>query len=99
MRGGGSAPTDLRTFARNRTLPQEATDVSIYDKGPGLLHVSGPVAPRLFKILHPNFYEKALFVKPTWRLVSVAECNGFCPSRYASIRTSEEPHASVALCI
>jgi hypothetical protein len=46
-----------------------------------------------------NFYEKALFVKPTWRLVSVAECNGFCPSRYASIRTSEEPHASVALCI
>jgi hypothetical protein len=35
-----------------------------------------------------NFYEKALFVKPTWRLVSVAECNGFeCPSRYASIRT------------
>jgi hypothetical protein len=29
-----------------------------------------------------NFYEKALFVKPTWRLASVAECNGFeCPSR------------------
>jgi hypothetical protein len=29
-----------------------------------------------------NFYEKALFVKPTWRLVSVAECNGLeCPSR------------------
>jgi hypothetical protein len=50
-------------------------------------------------MLHMNFYEKALFVKPTWRLVSVAECNGFCPSRYASIRTSEEPHASVALCI
>jgi hypothetical protein len=39
-----------------------------------------------------NFYEKALFVKPTWRLVSVAECNGFyCPSRYASIRTFGEP--------
>ena len=49
--------------------------------------------------LKANFYEKALFVKPTWRLVSVAECNGFCPSRYASIRTSKEPHASVALCI
>jgi hypothetical protein len=49
--------------------------------------------------LDMNFYEKALFVKPTWRLVSVAECNGFCPSRYASIRTSKEPHASVALCI
>jgi hypothetical protein len=57
MRGGGSTPTDLRTFARNRTLPQEATGVSIYDKGPGLLNVSGPVAPRLFKILHPNFRE------------------------------------------
>ena len=32
---GDGIPTDLRTFARNRTLPQEATDVSIYDKGPG----------------------------------------------------------------
>jgi hypothetical protein len=31
----------------------------------------------LCKILHTNFYEKALFVKPTWRLLSVAECNGF----------------------
>ena len=63
LRGVGLTPTDLRTFARNRTLPQEATDVSIYDKGPRVLNVSGPVAPRLFKILHPNFYEKALFVK------------------------------------
>jgi hypothetical protein len=46
---------------------------------------------RLCRILHTNFYEKALFVKPTWRLVSVAECNGFeCPSRYASIRTLGE---------
>ena len=55
--GRGSTPTDLRTFARNRTLPHEAIDVSIYDKGPVLLNVSGPVAPRLFKILHPNFGE------------------------------------------
>jgi hypothetical protein len=55
--GRGSTPTDLRTFARNRTLAQEATDVSIYDKGPGLRDVSGPVAPRLFKILHPDFRE------------------------------------------
>ena len=39
-----------------------------------------------------NFYEKALFVKPTWRLLLEAECNGFeCPSRYASIRTFSEP--------
>jgi hypothetical protein len=38
-----------------------------------------------------NFYEKALFVKPTWRLLLEAECNGFdCPSRYASIRTLGE---------
>jgi hypothetical protein len=57
MRGGGSAPTDLRTFAPNRTLPQEAIDVSIYDKGPVLLNVSGPVAPRLFKILQMDFRE------------------------------------------
>jgi len=29
-----------------------------------------------------SFYEKALFVKPTWRLLLEAECNGFeCPSR------------------
>jgi hypothetical protein len=31
--GRGSTPTYLRTFARNPTLAQEATDVSIYDKG------------------------------------------------------------------
>jgi hypothetical protein len=38
-----------------------------------------------------NFYEKALFVKPTWRPSVVAERNGFeCPSRYASIRTFSE---------
>jgi hypothetical protein len=41
---------------------------------------------------HTNFYEKALFVKPTWRLPLRAERNGFeCPSRYASIRTFCEP--------
>jgi hypothetical protein len=34
MRGGGSAPTDLRTFARSPTIPKEVADVSIYDKGP-----------------------------------------------------------------
>jgi hypothetical protein len=60
--GGGGIVTSIarngiRTFARNRTLPQEATGVSIYHKGPGLLNVSGPVASRLFKILHPNFRE------------------------------------------
>jgi hypothetical protein len=43
------------------------------------------------KGLKANFYEKALFVKPTWRLYVVAECNSFeCPSRYASIRTLRE---------
>jgi hypothetical protein len=45
----------------------------------------------LCSILYMNFYEKALFVKPTWRLLLEAECNGFeCPSRYASIRTLGE---------
>jgi len=38
-----------------------------------------------------NFYEKALFVKPTWRPSVVAERISFCPSRYASIRTRGEP--------
>jgi hypothetical protein len=33
-----------------------------------------------------NFYEKAQFVKPTWRLYLVAERICFHPSRYASIR-------------
>jgi hypothetical protein len=41
-------------------------------------------------IPHTNFYEKALFVKPTWRLCILAERIGFCPSRYASIRTLRE---------
>ena len=42
--------------------------------------------------LHPNFYEKALFVKSD---VAAALCsmnaNCLCPSRYASIRTLGEP--------
>jgi hypothetical protein len=33
----------------------------------------------LYKIVHANFYEKALFVKPTWRLYVVAERNSFVP--------------------
>ena len=46
-----------------------------------------------------NFYEKALFVKSTWRLLLEAEYNGFeCPSRYASIRTLGEL-SLVARCI
>src|SRR5215210_4874306 len=28
----------------------------------------------LCRMLHPNFHEKALFVKPTWRLLAV-KCN------------------------
>src|SRR5918995_5627367 len=34
MRGGGLHPNRPKTFARTRTLPQEATDVSIFQKGP-----------------------------------------------------------------
>ena len=34
---------------------------------------------RLYRILDMNFYEKALFVKPTWRLVSVAEAQLLMP--------------------
>ncbi len=44
----------------------------------------------LCRIVQANFYEKALFVKPTWRpLRGVTRL--LCPSRYASIRTLEEP--------
>ena len=32
-------------------------------------------------MLDADFYEKALFVKPTWRLYLVAERICFCPSR------------------
>ena len=34
---------------------------------------------RLCKILHMDFYEKAHFVKPTWRLLSVAEAQLLMP--------------------
>jgi hypothetical protein len=30
-------PNRPKTFARNPTIPEEVTDFSIYDKGPGLL--------------------------------------------------------------
>jgi hypothetical protein len=33
-----------------------------------------------------NFYEKALFVKSTWRPLCGERNSLFCPSRYASIR-------------
>ena len=49
----------------------------------------------LSRILQADFYEKALFVKPTWRLVSVVNATAdLCPSRYASIRTLGEPTSS-----
>src|SRR5919107_4339730 len=47
--GRGSTPTDLRPSPAKRTLPQEATDVSIYDKGPG--HPEGYPGPRRFLLL------------------------------------------------
>jgi hypothetical protein len=37
-----------------------------------------------------NFYEKALFVKPTWRPRCVVDATALYPSRYASIRTLGE---------
>src|SRR5215208_5430274 len=46
-----------------------------------------------------NFYEKALFVKPTWRLRCVVNATALCPSRYASIRTSVSSLSLVARCI
>ncbi len=33
----------------------------------------------LYRMLHRDFYEKALFVKPTWGLVSVAEAQLLMP--------------------
>jgi hypothetical protein len=50
MRGGRSTPTDLRPSPANRTIPQEVTDVSIYDKGRGYYMV-------LSRILHMDFGE------------------------------------------
>jgi hypothetical protein len=46
--------------------------------------------PPLCSISYMNFYEKALFVKPTWRPLYMAERKSFCLSRYASIRTFGE---------
>jgi hypothetical protein len=43
--------------------------------------------PLVKKVLLANFYEKALFVKPTWRPLPVVNATTLCPSRYASIRT------------
>src|SRR5215207_1411019 len=57
MRGGRSTPTDLRTFARNPTLPQEVTDVSIHDKGPGLREQSRPDWPALYRMVKVDFRE------------------------------------------
>jgi hypothetical protein len=48
----------------------------------------------LCKIPYANFYEKALFVNPTWRLNLVAESNSCLPfARGASIRTFGEPRS------
>jgi hypothetical protein len=65
---------------------------------PGVVPIrttSSASTPPVSRMLHTNFfYEKALFVKPTWRLFSVAECNGFrmpYSALCASIRTFGEP--------
>ncbi len=57
----GSAPTDLSTFARNRTLPQEAPDVSIYDKGPGRPK-DAPARARVCLLLLYRLYGQASLV-------------------------------------
>jgi hypothetical protein len=42
-------------------------------------------------MLHSNFYEKALFVKPTWRRPRwVVNATALPFARYASIRTVSE---------
>jgi hypothetical protein len=47
----------------------------------GLSAFSALVRVKICGMLDANFYEKALFVKPTWRLCIVVEANGFlCPS-------------------
>jgi hypothetical protein len=38
-----------------------------------------PAHEGVFTILDVDFYEKAHFVKPTWRPCIVAECNGCAP--------------------
>jgi hypothetical protein len=48
-----------------------------------LAHRIGP-KPCSAEFSRTNFYEKALLVKPTWRLLSVAECNGFF---FSALRT------------
>jgi hypothetical protein len=57
--------------------------------------LSNDLSPtRLMSLPLANFYEKASFVKGRrGGSVIVAERNSLGPSRYASIRTSEEPHA------
>ena len=59
------------------------------------MEVSSRIAQRqTSRKVDSNFYEKALFVKGRrGGSVIVAERNSLGPSRYASIRTSEEPHA------
>jgi hypothetical protein len=37
------------------------------------------MGPELCRILQTDFYEKALFVKPTWRSLSVAEAQLLIP--------------------
>ena len=41
----------------------------------------------MYLFLLTNFYEKALFVKPTWRPLCVVNATTLPFARYASIRT------------
>jgi hypothetical protein len=40
--GRACSPTDLRPSLANRTIPEELTDVSIYDKGPEPSRLKAP---------------------------------------------------------
>jgi hypothetical protein len=58
--------------------------------GSGLWVVSGTIGPGLCTTLQMDFYERVLFVKPTWRPRYVVNATALCPSRYASMRTVSE---------
>jgi hypothetical protein len=65
----------------NRAYPSKPVarclDLPVYHR---LVKVLRPTLGRgLCGILHMDFYEKAHFVKPTWRPCIVAECNGCAP--------------------
>ena len=76
-------PTLTSSLVDSSPLERSADGFLLSTPGVRQVHATGR-GPGLCRMLDANFYEKALFVKPTWRPPEWSNPTAFCPSHYVS---------------